>query len=114
MFYEFDQNNSGGFFDFDESAGITHWVIVEADSLQDAIDRAEDIGVYFDGCSKGIDCSCCGDRWHEPWSDDASTEPTIYGEPLTNDTFAERGLGTWMNKGKEACVHYKDGRKEWF
>ena len=22
-------------------------------------------GIYFDGVSKGIDCECCGDRWHE-------------------------------------------------
>jgi hypothetical protein len=27
MFYHFDQNNSGGLFDFDEADGITHHVI---------------------------------------------------------------------------------------
>lgn len=113
-FYSFNQNNSGGSFDFDEADGITHWVIVEADSLDDAIKRAQNIGIYFDGCSTGRDCSCCGNRWYEPWSDDASEQPEIYGEALTSETFDEQSIGKWMTDGKEACVHYKDGRKEWF
>ena len=23
------------------------------------------MGVYFDGCDIGLDCSCCGDRWSD-------------------------------------------------
>ena len=57
MFYEFIQNNSGGTFIYDEQKGISYSVIVEADSENDAITRAEQIGLYFDG--KG-DCPCCG------------------------------------------------------
>ena len=28
---------------------------------------AQDKGLYFDGVEKGIDCECCGDRWHMAW-----------------------------------------------
>ena len=109
MFYTYNQNNSGGSFDFNESRGITHFVIVEADSAADADRRAEDIGLYFDGCDSGIDCDCCGDRWYTQWKDEGTDTPEIYGKPFTE------GFGdfTWMDKGKEVCVHYADGRKEW-
>jgi len=63
-FYEFDQNNSGGRFHIDDKAGLGPSVWIEATSLGDAIHRAMDIGIYFDGCDSGRDCRCCGDRWH--------------------------------------------------
>lgn len=110
MFYTYTQNNSGGSFHFDELDGITRFVIIEADSAEDANRRAEEIGIYFDGCDNDIDCDCCGDRWYPAWGGSVAVEtPTIYGKH-----FAE-GFGnfTWMDKGKEVCVHYADGRKEW-
>lgn len=109
-FYTFNQNNSGGSFDFDETAGITHYVIVEAESVDDALDRASAIGLYFDGCSTGRDCSCCGDRWNAPWEDDGTEKPSIYSTPVEDEVFKH----AWMPEGKEACVHYIDGRKEWY
>lgn len=36
MFYTFNQNNSGGSFDFDKARGITHYVIIEANSVEHA------------------------------------------------------------------------------
>jgi hypothetical protein len=113
MFYEFNQNNTGGRFDFDEEAGITHWVIVEADSESEAVRKAEEIGLYWDGCDAGMDCPCCGDRWSNYYIND-SEKPEIYGEPLTKNTFKKRGLNTWMDEGREACVHFKDGTKAWY
>lgn len=113
MFYNFKQNNSGGGFDFDEEAGITHWVIVEAETEEEAIDRAEKIGLYWNGCDDGMDCPCCGDRWSN-YLASSYEKPSIYGEPLTEETFSDRGLGVWMNEGKEACVHFKDGTKAWY
>jgi hypothetical protein len=79
-FYTFNQNNSGGGFTEDFFAGIGRFVIVEAIDADHAVQRAKQIGLYFDG--RG-DCSCCGHRWSEPWDDDEGTpEPTIWDEPV--------------------------------
>ena len=63
-FYQFRQNNSGGSFHHDAAAGIGYNVIIEANSETEAICKAEDIGLYFDGVDSGDDCECCGDRWY--------------------------------------------------
>jgi hypothetical protein len=89
MFFTFTQNNSGGFFDEDEEKGIGHYVIVEANSAEEANTRAESIGIYFNGCDDGLDCDCCGDRWSPTWSSEGEKTPMIYGEPA-----------------KDAFVHY--------
>ena len=62
MFYEVDQNNSGGCFDVDDK--VCHRLFIEADSLDEATLKAEELGCYWDGVSNGIDCPCCGDRWY--------------------------------------------------
>jgi hypothetical protein len=62
MFYEFNQNNSGGSFMVDDK--VCHRLIIEADSEDEATNKAIDLGVYFNGCEEGSDCSCCGDRWY--------------------------------------------------
>lgn len=62
MFYEFDQNNSGGYFHNNEV--ICPHMIFQCDSEEEAIKLAEDKGLYWDGVEKGIDCPCCGDRWY--------------------------------------------------
>lgn len=79
-FYLFNQNNSGGSFVVDDK--LCHRVIIEASNTKEAIDIAEKLGVYFDGCSSGQDCDCCGDRWYRPW--DSITFPFSYGT-FTND-----------------------------
>ena len=63
MFYEFNQNNSGGYFDIDEN--LCHRLFIEADTKSEAISKAEELGCYWDGVYNGIDCPCCGDRWNE-------------------------------------------------
>jgi hypothetical protein len=108
-FYTFNQNNSGGSFDYTPRSGISHYVIVEADSTSDAVDRAENIGLYFNGVSNNMDCGCCGDRWYEPW--DENDEPMVYDQSVS-DGHAGRGI-KWI-KGFEGFVHYKDGRVEGF
>ena len=110
MFYHFSQNNSGGSFHFSEEEGITHHVIIEADNASEANTIAELIGIYFDGCSTDRDCECCGDRWHSAYDYDGKEFPHVYGEEVTENIILYR----WMEPGKEVCVHYKDGRKEWF
>lgn len=105
-FYQYRQNNSGGAFDFDKQRGISQHVIVEADTAADADDRAQKIGVYFDGCESGQDCSCCGDRWYEASSYNASEVPAIRGTPLEEAT----ATMNWMEAEPSAFVHYADGR----
>ena len=109
MFYTFRQNNSGGHFHFDEESGITHYTIIEANDEWQCREIAENIGIYFDGYSIGMDCSCCGDRWRFPY-DEPSENPEFYGEIVKKDG----DYGSWMEQGKNVCVHYLDGRKEWF
>ena len=102
-FYTFIQNNSGGSFDHDPDAGIGYRVAIEALNAKDAARRAEDIGIYFNGCDTGQDCSCCGDRWSDWLVDDDGTEtPTNgYGEDPIK--------GGW---GIPSYIHYMDGRIE--
>lgn len=110
-FWHFSQNNSGGSFDFSESEGITHHVVIEAESAEDANVKAIQKGLYFDGCDTGQDCPCCGDRWHRQWDSNAGDKlPSIYGQPLGT----EGGGHEWMKPGKETAVHFADGRIEWF
>lgn len=102
MFYTFIQNNSGGEFDIDDS--VTTYVIVEADSADEANDKAESIGIYFDGVDEDRDCPCCGDRWDRAYDDDATLEPAIYSSS------PEESNKGWVDKGKPYChVYYKDG-----
>ena len=72
QFYHFRQNNSGGDFTIDDIIGIGPHVYIQANSVEEAMERAEKLGIYFNGCDSGRDCSCCGDRWSEPWDSDAS------------------------------------------
>jgi hypothetical protein len=100
MFYTFNQNNSGGNFVYNPVNGISHYVIVEADNLDEAINMAEEIGLYFDG--EG-DCECCGDRWSS--YADESEEPKVYGETIEN---WKPAISKWID-GAEGFVHYKSG-----
>lgn len=104
-FFTFNQNNSGGGFDYDESAGISHFVIIEADSAKEAVFEAEDIGLYFNGDG---DCSCCGNRWSD-WMDDEdqAEEPMIYGFPA--ETYMDQEFSHKWIKGFEGFIHYANG-----
>ena len=62
MFYRFDQNNSGGYFITDDR--VCHRLFIEADSEEEANEKAEELGCYWDGVYMEIDCPCCGDRWY--------------------------------------------------
>lgn len=102
MFYEYDQNNSGGGFDVNDN--VTYHVIIEADSADEANRKAEEIGIYFDD-DYDIDCECCGTRWSRAWTDGDET-PSIHGKPVEeyNEYFANDGEAY-------AHVYYKDCTK---
>ena len=88
LWFTFSQNNSGGFYIGPQ------FLIVEAKDADSANSFAEANGIYFDGCSKGIDCNCCGDRWHRTEECEGEEKPIIYGEvidpenPYYQDDFA--------------------------
>jgi len=98
-FFEFSQNNSGGIFDVDDN--VAHYVIIEAYSPRQANSKAEEIGIYFDGCAKGMDCGCCGDRWHE-----------LYDTDEGDAELDMPSLGGMFNS--QVIVYHLDGRKETF
>lgn len=107
-FYTFNQNNSGGSFHYDNQTGISHYVVVEADTEDEAIDRAESIGLYFDGDG---DCECCGSRWStyiDPFDEPGAYESgefVLGSKGVFEYTETEWG---WMDEF-EGFVHYKDG-----
>ncbi|WP_435809569.1 DUF7296 family protein [Streptosporangium canum] len=103
MFFQFSQNNSGGSFVYDDD-GTSVLVVVEADNATEANERAEDIGLYFDG---SVDCSCCGPRWNEAWDGDGDDYPAYFG---TNLLETELWYWPWMTGGRaEGFIHYKNG-----
>lgn len=105
--FAFRQNNSGGSFDHEPEEGIGTTVFVEATDAAHAKDRAERIGLYFDGCAKGMDCSCCGDRWSEWLDDDDGTEsPEQYGEKFRA---AEDDDEPYLYFGIPLYMHYIGG-----
>jgi hypothetical protein len=61
-FYEFTQNNTGGSFDCNDR--LCRRLIIEANNEEQAIEKAESLGCYWNGVEEGYDCSCCGDRWY--------------------------------------------------
>ena len=106
MFYTYSQNNSGGSF-----IGPALYVVVEADNSEEADSIAEKNGLYFDGCEKGADCDCCGDRWRRAWVDSGKEKPMIYDEEVSEETtnvgrFA--APGSWV---EEAGAFIKIFRK---
>jgi hypothetical protein len=105
MFFTYNQNNSGGSFQIDDS--VDAFVVIEADNYEQANDIAESKGIYFNGVDKDMDCECCGDRWH-PMSGDneGTTIPTLYGEPITKETLND----SWFKK--DTIIYYKNGTIE--
>jgi hypothetical protein len=106
-FFTFVQNNSGGTWVFDTEAGLAPYVIIEAHDAEHANERAEQIGIYFDGCEAGKDCTCCGDRWGPCYPHDATETPRIYDEPVE----AFKSAYYRHRTPKLVFVHYADGRK---
>lgn len=115
-FYTYRQNNSGGSFAFDDKRGISVDVVIEAGSESEARNKAQAIGIYFDGCSTGQDCSCCGDRWSD--YPDCDNQPKAQpGDlfPAQDDPAQPFWMHKWMEEGKpEGFIHYLDGRVEGF
>ena len=92
--YEFTQNNSGGYFEVDDK--VCHRVFIEADNAMEANEIAQELGIYFDGCDKGIDCPCCGDRWYEVWDNEYVDLDVINKRGWEVQTYGEEN--NWYEK----------------
>lgn len=104
MFYEFDQNNSGGAFTTDEERGISLTVIIEASSADEANEIAGRIGLYFDE-DYVYDCSCCGPRWGAQYGEGTAV-PMVGSKPVAEAKPVIRWLGPDEAWG---YVHYLCG-----
>ena len=79
--YMFRQNNSGGYY----CEPARHIIVVDAKDEGHALDIAAKAGLYLNGVSAGVDCSCCGDRWYDLANEfdsvqDAKDECGSYGD----------------------------------
>ena len=111
MFFDYAQNNSGGSYTYNHNAGISEHVIIEAANVDEANRRAEDIGLYFDGCESGYDCECCGDRWYQQYSDRNATDtPMVHGvkDASAGVVKAPTYYHTHTNGEPFAYIHYLD------
>lgn len=112
LWYEFNQNNSGG--SFIENDKVTHRIFIQAMSLKDAVSKSEELGVYFNGCDSGIDCPCCGDRWSEP---NALEFPVDWGKGSVFNNIEEyseymaKNYG-WFEMKNDSYLYYLDGTKK--
>lgn len=97
--YEYRQNNTFGSFIEDEQ--VAHYVIIEAENPEEADDIAMSKGIYFDGCDDGLDCECCGDRWHR--ADEFFT--------VTLESMKDM-LKYYRTDYTFAYIYYKDGTRE--
>ena len=78
MFYEFNQNNSGGHFVVNDS--LCNRLFIEAADKYEAISKAEELGCYWDGVAEGIDYPCCGDRWSNDFLEGIGEDNRIFNE----------------------------------
>lgn len=106
--YKFDQNNSGG--SFDEDKKVCPRVFIQALSAEDANQKAESLGIYFNGVEEGQDCECCGDRWYPV--DDSLDFPLPWADGLSFENVEEYAYFLARNYGwgKVKCrLFYADG-----
>jgi hypothetical protein len=106
MWFHFRQNNSGGGFDINDDEGIGPQIWVEADDAKEANELALELGIYFDGCADGLDCDCCGDRWHRAGFWDAEEVPLINAEYdfVWHDTVYQHYQGGRFDRIKQENV----------
>ena len=71
------------YFSFAKYMKPADYVVVEAESCEDANQKVLRHGVYFDGVAKGLDCDCCeDDRWSRVENSDGTDQPLIDGKPI--------------------------------
>ena len=112
--YEFDQNNSGGVFVMDDDVSIK--VFIQSENAEGANQKAEEVGTYFDGCEKDMDCDCCGDRWYRAGDPLDSFKTHFWGsendeyDNISDYAQALADASVWAEDDKPAViVYFADG-----
>lgn len=85
-------------------------VFVEAIAVEEANRRAEDIGIYFNGCDKGLDCNCCGDRWSPVYEDEYDVFLSDSMEELEMKVRKSLDHG-YSSHTESAIIYYMNGIK---
>lgn len=87
LWYKFDQNNSGGY--FERGDFVADLVFVQAMSATEA---AEIMQEMIDKDDAGYWCECCGERW-EFWGLEGYEFPQRYGTPVSEgvELYESRG-----------------------
>ena len=108
-FFQFDQSNSGGSFITDDK--VCHRLFIEADSVEEAIEKAENLGCYRNGVENEMDCPCCSDRWSLPWNDDGQSYPMEYGSIVFNsvEEHAQHLANDFGWTSPDSRIFYADG-----
>ena len=108
-YFEFSQNNSGGSFDVDDK--LCHRLIIQAETEEQAVTKAEEMGVYFDGCQNGIDCNCCGDRWYSPSEVQIDKMAKVYKKPMESiEDYAQFIANEYGWTTPDVRIFYADGK----
>lgn len=103
MFYTYRQNNSGGYWEFDNKDGIAIYVIVEAPNDKIASLRFLDIvSCYSDFCE------CCGERWYEGYPDKGEA-PMIYDKTVEDYITSDNPWYRLSDDQHRVAIHYLDG-----
>lgn len=101
MFYTFHQNNVKGFYINSPIKGIGQFVIIEADSKEEAYEKHKNLGIGIHNYTQY--CNCCGDRWNTYSCDFSRDVPYIndlcIGEYAKNNTYPQ---------SKTIYIHYKN------
>ena len=78
LWYEFDQNNSGGYYEQDDLVAAV--VYVQAMNARQANEIFDELSSHARDF-----CDCCGERWSYVDHSDGFEEPTRYGVPLSKE-----------------------------
>ncbi len=112
MFYTYEQNKRGVSI---VNEHIKHYVIIEAASAKEADEKAENVGIYFDGVDKEIDYPWRGDRWsraEDPsFGSKGTKKPEIYGRSIIR-FFSERINNNDLSE--DVIIYHKNGKVESF
>lgn len=90
FYFRYRQNNSGGEFLENKPRGIGPLLWIEATDVKKSVCKAEEMGLYFNGVERGVDCPCCGDRWTIPLIGKDEVIQGKYDSIITETVFIHR------------------------
>lgn len=103
-FYEFRQNNSGGYFDINDNVSVL--VIIEAETPAQALNKFDELTE-----DQSSSCPCCGDRWNYILED---IDPIELEDNQTIEQYANTTLGNYYKESPRVILHYLNGEKRKF